>query len=139
MNNVKTFKQIGAYGLLIVDEEILLIKKCGGPYDGKLDLPGGTIEFDERPEDALHRELIEEVGIELEEYELHDVDSVSFDWKYNDVLVKVHHIGIFYKITRYRNDIKSDIEVDLINDDSLGAEFYKISELRKNQLSNIAI
>lgn len=49
---------------------------------------------------------MEEVGIELEEYELHDVDSVSFDWKYNDVLVKVHHIGIFYKITRYRNDIK---------------------------------
>ena len=31
------------------------------------------------------------------------------------------------------------MEVDLVNDDSLGAKFYKISELRKNQLSNIAI
>ena len=47
---MKEFKQLGAYALIIKDEQILLIKKCGGPDDGKLDLPGGTIEFGERPE-----------------------------------------------------------------------------------------
>ena len=56
---MKEYKQLGAYGLIIKDNQILLIKKFGGPYDGKLDLPGGTIEFCERPEDALKRELLE--------------------------------------------------------------------------------
>ena len=54
---MKEFKQLGAYGLVIQDDKILLIKKLGGPYDGKLDLPGGTIEFCERPEEALKREI----------------------------------------------------------------------------------
>lgn len=48
-------KHLGAYGIVIKDEKILLIKKCRGPYLGKLDLPGGTVEFCERVEDALKR------------------------------------------------------------------------------------
>lgn len=51
--------RFGAYGLIIEDEKILLIRKHGGPYDNKLDLPGGTIQFCERPEEALVRELFE--------------------------------------------------------------------------------
>ncbi len=42
---MKEYKQYGVYGLIIEDGKILLIKKFGGPYDKKLDLPGGTIEF----------------------------------------------------------------------------------------------
>mgnify|MGYP003295650759 CR=1 FL=1 len=60
---MKEYKQLGSYGLIIKNDKILLIKKSGGPYDGKLDLPGGTIEFCETPEEALIRELKEEVGI----------------------------------------------------------------------------
>ncbi len=41
---MKEFKQLGAYGLVIKNDTILLVKKFGGPYDGKLDLPGGTID-----------------------------------------------------------------------------------------------
>ena len=42
---------IGIYGVVIKDEKILLIKKANGPYKGKLDLPGGSLEFGEKPED----------------------------------------------------------------------------------------
>ena len=136
----KIFKQLGTYGLIISQEKILLIKKNGGPYHGKLDLPGGTIEFGERPEEALKRELMEEVGIEVNEYELFDADSVSFDWQFKeDIIVKVHHTGIFFKINDYKNDIKKLVEIDEQNDDSLGAEFYDIGSLSKEQLSAIAI
>ena len=62
---MKQLKHIGVYGLLLKDNKILLIKKCGGPYDGKLDLPGGTIEFNEDIEEALIREFKEEVGIDI--------------------------------------------------------------------------
>ena len=40
---MKEIKHVGAYGLIVKDDKIVLIKKVGGPYDGKLDLPGGTI------------------------------------------------------------------------------------------------
>lgn len=137
---MKEFKQLGAYALIIKDEQILLIKKCGGPYDGKLDLPGGTIEFCEKPEEALLRELNEEVGIEVKEYELFDANSVAFEWQFKeDVIVKVHHTGIFYKVLDYANEIRHEVEVDEVNDDSLGADFYAIKDLKKEELSEIAI
>ena len=137
---MKEYKQLGAYGLIIKDDKILLIKKNGGPYDGKLDLPGGTIEFCERPEDALKRELIEEVGIKIKDYKLFDADSVSFEWQFKeDVLVKVHHTGIFYQVFNYDQKIKQNVKIDEVNDDSLGAEFYEIKDLTKDRLSAIAI
>lgn len=137
---MKEYKQLGAYGIIIKDDNILLIKKCSGPYDGKLDLPGGTIEFGERPEVALKREIQEEVGIIINDYKIFDADSVSFPWQYKeDVLVKVHHTGIFYQIFNYENDIKKEIKVDEVNDDSLGADYYDITKLNKKDLSAIAI
>lgn len=110
----------------------------GGSYDGKLDLPGGIIEICERYEETLKRELKEEVGINITNYQLFDTDSVSFIWKYKDNLIKVHHIDIFYKIINYKNDIKKDINIDKVNDDSLGADFYDMNKLSKDILSNIA-
>lgn len=133
------YKQIGAYAIIIKDDKILLINKVSGPYDGKLDLPGGTIEFGETPQDALIRELKEEVGIKLKKYELFDADSVLFDWNYDKKIIKVHHIGIFYKVLEYTGKIKENIDIDSKNDDSLGAKFYKINELKKEELSKIAI
>ena len=47
------YQHFGVYGIVIKDASILLIRKHGGPYDGMLDLPGGTIEFGETFEDAL--------------------------------------------------------------------------------------
>lgn len=137
---MKEFKQLGAYGLIIKDGKILLIKKANGPYAGKLDLPGGTIEFCETPEDALKRELLEEVGIEVDEYKLFDVDSVEFEWQFKeDILLKVHHTGIFYIVSSYKNEIKKEVEIDEVNDDSLGSEFYDIKSLSKDNLSLMAI
>ena len=136
---MKEYKQLGTYGLIIKDNKILLIHKNGGPYDGKLDLPGGTIEFLERPIETLKRELIEEVGIEVIKAELFDAEAVSFEWLYNKEIIKVHHVGIFYKVLTYKNDIKNKIAIDEINDDSLGAEFFSINKLKRDELSQIAI
>lgn len=135
----KEFRQYGVYGIVMKDDKILLIKKSGGPYDGKLDLPGGTIEFHEKPENTLKRELLEEVGIKVKNFKLFDADSVDFKWKYNNLLIDGHHVGIFYEILEFENKIQSVLNVDEINDDSLGAEFYSIKELNKNDLSLIAL
>lgn len=136
---MKQIKHIGTYGLIIKEDKILLIKKHGGPYDGKLDLPGGTIEFNETIEDALVRELEEEIGIEITKYNLFDVVSTNIKWNHKNELLETKHIAILYIINEFRNDIKENVEITDINDDSEGAEYYSIKELRKEQLSNISI
>ena len=42
---MKEHRHYGVYGLVIENDKILLINKVTGPYDGKLDLPGGSFEF----------------------------------------------------------------------------------------------
>ena len=138
-NEINIHTHIGVYGLIIKDDKILLIKKVGGPYDKKLDLPGGSFEFRETPEETLIRELKEEVGIIPTEYELFDAGSVIANWNYKNNLIKVHHIGIFYKITDYKGTIKEKVQIDKNNDDSLGASFYSIKYLKRNDLSAITI
>ena len=136
---MKQIKHIGAYGLVIKDNKILLIKKKGGPYDGKLDLPGGTIEFEESIETALKRELLEEVGIEALEYNLFDVISTNVKWNYKGDLIETKHIAILYKISEFKNEIKREIEITEINDDSMGADYFDILRLKRTELSNICV
>lgn len=136
---MKQFKQLGAYGLIVKDNKIVLIKKKGGPYDNLLDLPGGSLEWHETPLEALKRELKEEIGVEVKKYELFDADSVTFEWQYKDEMIDGHHIGIFYKVLEYDNEIRKDVALDSKNNDSLGAEFYEISKLHKEDLSKIAV
>lgn len=136
---MKEFRHLGVYGILIKNDKILLIRKGNGPYKDLLDLPGGTIEFDESPKEALKRELVEEVGIKLTEYDLIDSDSVSFTWEYNNDLFRVHHIGIFYKIISYSGEVNNDIKIDEVNDDSMGADFYDIKTLKREELSKIVL
>lgn len=136
---MKQYKHLGVYGLIIKDNKIVLIKKKTGPYDNKLDLPGGSIEFGEKPEEALKREFLEETGIEIKGYQLFDANSVLIDWVKENEIIKVHHVGIFYKIIEHSNKIKKNIEIDDQNDDSLGADFYDIDNLKKEELSQITI
>ena len=139
-NKIKAHTHIGVYGLIIKDDKILLINKVTGPYDGLLDLPGGSFEFGETPVETLKREFIEETGLAILDYELFDTNSVLVDWNSDNYgSIKVHHIGMFYKINSCEGAIKKDISIDDKNDDSLGATFYDINSLKKDNLSSIVI
>jgi ADP-ribose pyrophosphatase YjhB (NUDIX family) len=47
--------------VLNADKKFLLIKEA----NGKWELPGGGLEFGEKPHDCLHREVKEEMGLEI--------------------------------------------------------------------------
>lgn len=128
-------KHIGAYGIIINDEKIVLIKKARGGYTGKLDLPGGGIEHTELPSEALQRELMEEAGVIVLEYKLLDVTSTNIKWKMQKKLIEdLHHFGILYlvKVTGLLKEEPDGI-------DSNGAAWYEIANLKKDELTPFVI
>ena len=55
----------GIYGIIRHDNKILVIRKARGPYTGLYDLPGGSPEPGETPEQTLAREIREETACHL--------------------------------------------------------------------------
>lgn len=127
---------VGSYGIIIRDDRITLIKKARGGYKGKLDLPGGGIEHNETPVEALKRELMEEAGVTVTSYELLDAVSKTFKWQMEeDVIENLHHIGILYTV-KVKEDKLKEVADGL---DSEGADWYNISDLSKSNLSAFTI
>lgn len=90
----------GAYGMLCQEGQILLTLKKSGPYKFLWDLPGGAIEFGESPEEALKREFLEEVALEIDHSELICTATSNLSYRRKDELRYLHHVGIIYKIIR---------------------------------------
>lgn len=127
---------IGAYGIIIHDRKVALIKKARGGYKGKLDLPGGGIEHTETPSDAVAREIMEEAGIEIDSYSLLDVAATNIRWEMEPNLWEdLHHIGVLYKVSVSNLDLKMDAD----GIDSDGANWYQIDNLVKEELSPFTI
>ena len=126
---------VGSYGIIIKDEKIALIKKARGGYKGKLDLPGGGIEHTELPTETLKREIREEAGINITDYELFDVTATNIKWEMEPNLWEdLHHIGILYIVDTQELNLKN--EADGL--DSEGSEWFNINDLEKDQLSPFA-
>lgn len=128
-------KHIGAYGIIIENNCIVLIKKACGGYTGKLDLPGGGMEHTELPTDTLKREIMEEAGMKVIDFKLLDVTSITFSWQVDkNIIEDLHHIGILYEV-KATGKIKKDAD----GIDSLGANYYEINRLKKDDLTPFAI
>ena len=57
--------RIGVGAVVFRGEEVLLVKRGKPPFEGQWSIPGGGLEFSERLEDAVRREVREETGIEI--------------------------------------------------------------------------
>lgn len=67
-------KRIGAGVLLFYKNDLLIVQPT---YHPGWILPGGTVEAEESPLEALHREVKEELSIQIEPTELLSVDYIS--------------------------------------------------------------
>ena len=126
-------KHVGSYGLIVKNNRIVLIRKSRGAYTGKLDLPGGSFEHGETPEETVIREIKEELGRNVVSCKLFDANSCRVEWYVNqrNDTEDLHHIGFFYKIEIDNDLVKSDED----GFDSLGAAWYDIDSLNEDDVS----
>jgi 8-oxo-dGTP diphosphatase len=81
--------RVGLGVLIVRDDKVLMLKRKGSHGEGTWSLPGGHLEIGESFSDCARREMMEELGVEIEP---HSVISVS-----NDIMYGKHYITIGVK------------------------------------------
>jgi len=103
-------------GILLKKGEILLIKRKNPPFKNSWALPGGFVEYGEKTEDAVLREVFEETGLKTT---IKKLIGVYYD---PDRDPRGHTVSIVYLIEEQSGEL-------LGGDDALEAKFFKVKKL----------
>ena len=76
MNEIKTIRVVAS--IIIKNEKVFATQRGYGDFKGGWEFPGGKIDAGETPEEALIREIKEELDTEVEVIEL--LDTVEYDY-----------------------------------------------------------
>jgi 8-oxo-dGTP diphosphatase len=89
--------------------KVLLIKRRFDPSRGKWSIPGGLVELGEMVQDAVKREVEEEVGLKIRVGRLIDViDNIT---KTEDGRIRFHYILADYLVSPLSGEIRGNREV----------------------------
>lgn len=83
----------------VIDRTVLLIRRGRGAFEGRLALPGGLVECDERVVEAAQRELAEETGIHiaLNRFKFHRYSDKQYANPRKD------RVGMFFYVEVFSN------------------------------------
>lgn len=121
------------YGICFnCQNELLVVLKREGPYSGKYDLPGGSLNDTESLNEALIRECKEETAMEVDISNNYGCYDFLVESPYNGC-THTHHIAQLYGITIKKqscNDVSKYVYLngEREENDSLGA-FWKAIEI----------
>ncbi|MFV0289632.1 MAG: NUDIX domain-containing protein [Mangrovibacterium sp.] len=120
------FNVAAAVTALIFNEsnQILLTRRAFEPEKGKLDLPGGFVEFHESATNALARELKEELGVEVHEMQYFD----SFPNQYSFSGLTIHTLDATFIVKLKTLDFKP-------MDDVASVEYWKLENIPIDELA----
>lgn len=99
--------------------KVLLTTRAFNPAKGMLDLPGGFVDMNETAEEAIIRELKEELNINIQNPKY--LFSLPNEYEFSGITV--HTLDIFFKIEIDDNTI---IKTD---DDVASAQFYDLNNV----------
>lgn len=107
--------------------QILLIKRNRNPFKGSLDIPAGFVDYNETFEEALVREMKEEVNLDVANFKFWK--SIIGDYDFKGV-VKQYITSIFIMKV---NDLQE--KMVLGGDDAVDAKFYDLADIDLTQVS----
>lgn len=110
--------KLTADGAIIKDGKILLIERKNEPFKGKWALPGGFVEYGEKVEDAVVREVNEETGLDTK---IIDIVGVYSDPSRDP---RGHIVTVVYLLDILDGEIKG-------SDDAADAKFFDLNDLPK--------
>ncbi len=97
-----------ATAVIIQDNKLLLVKRNQEPFKGQWDLPGGFMQEKETPEQALAREVKEELGVDLVDATFIKTQQGKHVWKEEEFPI-LSHVFLVH--------IKDNIALDQENSD----------------------
>jgi 8-oxo-dGTP diphosphatase len=116
MKNLWEKPWITADGIIIHEDGLVLIKRGNEPFKGMYALPGGIVEYGERVEDCVVREMREETGLETEVMNLVGVYSDP------DRDPRGHFITIAFNLKVIGGELRS-------GDDAMDANLFELEHL----------
>jgi 8-oxo-dGTP diphosphatase len=127
----KQHTSVRAYGILIHDESVLLVRSSSALIKPPLWwLPGGGIDFGESPEQTLLREFHEETGLSVKDPVLFDVAS---DIRRRPNGDRIHTVRVLYTV---------DLDGGELRDERIGttnqAQWFKLRDLEEVNVAEYA-
>lgn len=121
-----------AVAAIIFNQEgkMLFTRRAVDPDKGKLDLPGGFVDPMETAEDAIRREIYEELGAKIKSLKYHC--SFPNEYLFSGLSVFTIDLAFFVELENY----------DRLNpmDDISGIEFYSPEEVdMENELPSVSM
>ena len=108
--------KLTADGAVLEKDKILLIKRKNEPFKGKWALPGGFVEYGEKVEDTVIREVYEETGLKTS---IKKIVGVYSDPNRDP---RGHTVTIVYLLSLKGGELRS-------SDDASDAKFFNVKEL----------
>ncbi len=129
-------QRVAAYGLVHDrDGRVLLTHLCRSMHRGRWTLPGGGLDFGERPRDAVVREIREETGLDIRVEELLDADAELVRYAGDaGEQIEAHPIRLLFRVTVVGGTLGVQ-EVDGSTDD---AAWWAPADLTDEQLTPVA-
>ena len=115
---IQTTPALTVDGILLEDYSVLLVQRKHRPFQGAWAIPGGFVEYGEKTEDAVVREVFEETGVKTMIRSLIGVYSDP----HRDP--RGHTVSIAYLINRVGGDLNA-------GDDASSVKFFKLNDLPK--------
>ena len=103
-------------GIVFEEGKVLLVKRKREPFKGRWALPGGFVNYNERVEDAVVREVKEETNLETE------IDYLFGVYSDPDRDPRGHTVSIVYVLKRRGGMLRG-------GDDAEDARFFPLDEL----------
>lgn len=102
---------VGVGGVVIENDQVLLIRRGTEPLIGQWSIPGGTLELGESLQTGVARELREETGLEVNVLDLIEAFDRIFSSPDNTARPRYHYVILDYLCERVSGEARAGSDV----------------------------